>query len=107
MRSWASWAGAVAAVAFAAALLVGPGLRAETDAFHKALSELDQLIADNPMGVPEASLESCRAMRKTAELLYKMGKRERAVRRIQACRRLLGLEDEHSGVGFEPRGLGG
>lgn len=107
MRSWTSWAGAAAAVAAAAVLFVGSAATADTDAFHKALAELDQAIATNPMGVSEASLDSCRAMRKTAELLYKMGKRERAVRRIEACRRLLRLDNQHSALGLEPRGGGG
>jgi len=107
LRRWSSWAGAAAALVVAAVLFGGPAVRADTDAFHKALAALDQAIETNPMGVSEESLESCRAMRRTAELLYKMGKRERAVRRIEACRRLLRLDNQSSEAGFEPRGVGG
>ena len=107
MRIWAFWAGAVAAGVAGAALLLAPVSHADMDAFEKALAEIDQALEANPKGVSEDSLNSCRAMRKTAVLLHKMGKHARAVRRIQGCRRLLGLDEYRSEGSVEPRGVGG
>lgn len=103
--AWIS-ATAVAAALATGSLPLAPAVRAQTpaqqDAFDRALAEIDEAIATNPNGVPEQSLESCRAMRKTAVLLRKMGQHTRAVRRIKACRKLLGIDDYRSGLGGEP-----
>ena len=102
-RSWqdrirAGWL--LAVVASLALALPSP---VSADEFDKALAEIDEALETNPHGVSEDSLRSCRAMRKTAILLRKMGKHARAVRRIKACRRLLGLEDYRSGRATDAR----
>jgi hypothetical protein len=64
----------------------------QKEIWKAALAEVDQALETNPHQVSEESLASCRAMRKTAALLYKMGQPVRAYRRLKACRRVLGLE---------------
>jgi hypothetical protein len=83
-----------AAVAATVVLALPSPVRA--DAFDEALAQIDEALETNPNGVSQESLRTCRAMRKTAVLLRKMGHYERAVRRLKACRRLLGLDDSRS-----------
>ena len=86
----------VALLALSAALLVAEPSGAQPDAFQRALADVDRALATNPNGVPEESLNSCRAMRKTAILLYQTGRHERAFRRLNACRKLLKLPELRS-----------
>jgi hypothetical protein len=83
-------------VAAAATLLLALPSSVKADAFDDALAQIDAALETNPNGVSPESIRSCRAMRKTAVLLRKMGHYERAVRRLKACRRLLGLDDYRS-----------
>lgn len=83
-------------------LSIAPAARADLEAFKAALAEIDEALATNPYGASPDNLETCRAMRKTSVLLWKMGHRERAVRRLQSCRRLLGLEGYAPGSRGEP-----
>ena len=79
-----------AALAVPLALALAPA--AQADAFDRAVAEIDEALEKNPHGASPESLRSCRSMRKTALLLRKLGHMERAIRRINACRRLLGLD---------------
>ncbi|MDJ0851631.1 MAG: hypothetical protein QNK04_24920 [Myxococcota bacterium] len=90
---------AIAALALGASFLLALPTPARADGFDKALAEIDEALEKNPHNASPESLRSCRSMRKTAVLLRKMGHIERAVRRINSCRRLLGLD------GLAPRGL--
>ncbi len=82
--------GLIAVTSVSIALAVPSPLRA--DAFDQALAEIDQALETNPYSASKESLRTCRAMRKTAILLRKMGHHARAARRLKSCRRLLGIE---------------
>ena len=89
-----------AAVAATLVLVIPSSVRA--DAFDDALAQIDEALETNPKGVPQESLDTCRAMRKTAVLLRKMRHYARAVRRLKACRKLLGIDDYRSGRPVDP-----
>jgi len=86
-----AWLAAVAVFALALA----PAAQAE-NAYDRALAEIVAALETNPNAVSPDSIETCRTMLHTARLLRKMGRIDRAVRRLKACRRLLGLEQHQS-----------
>jgi hypothetical protein len=90
------WTGSLLATAVAATLVMVLPSPVQADAFDQALAQIDEALETNPNGVSPESLRTCRAMRKTAVLLRKMGHYARAVRRLKACRKLLGLDDYRS-----------
>jgi len=83
-------------LAVAAALMLALPSPVRADAFDDALAQIDEALETNSNGVSQQSLESCRAMRKTALLLRKMGHHARAARRLKACRKLLEIDDYRS-----------
>jgi hypothetical protein len=90
---WVWTASSIVAMFVAVSLLLTPPPTARAgDSFDKALAEIDEALATNPMGASDESIKSCRAMRDTAVLLREIGQIARAVRRLKACRRLLRLE---------------
>jgi len=101
-RLGSSWVCVVVA-ALAMSLAFAPPVLA--DDFDRAVAEIQEALETNPMGVSPDSLDTCRAMLKTAVLLRKMGKGARAVRRIKSCRRLLGLDDSLARRTEEPGAL--
>ena len=92
----------LAAFAAVSLLLALPANAQQVSAFDKALAQIDEALVTNPHGVSEDSLRSCRAMRKTAVLLRKMGHYARAARRLQSCLRLLGLAEYRSHDARDP-----
>jgi len=96
-RSWQTrktWTSSMlAALAVVSLVLALPATAQPVSAFDKVLAQIDEALVTNPHGVSEDSLRSCRAMRKTAVLLRKMGHHARAARRLKSCLRLLGIED--------------
>ncbi len=81
-----------AAFAGAALLLAAPPASANTT-FEQTLKRVDEALETNPAGAPKEAIESCRAMRKTAVLLNKMGRPVRGFRRLKGGLQLLGLEE--------------
>lgn len=88
-------AGAWIAIA-ALSTLALPPMAQGADAYETALAEIMQALETNPNGASPDSLETCRSMLETAKLLRKMGRTDRAIRRLKGCQRLLGLEDYRS-----------
>ena len=75
-------------VAVSAFLLLGaPPLAAGE--YHRDLALVNDGLQNNPSGVPKDAVEACRPMRDMAITLYKMGKKDRAERRLEACKKLL------------------
>jgi hypothetical protein len=83
-------------LAAAATLVLALPSAVQADPFEKALAQIDEALETNPHGVSPENLRTCRAMRDTAVLLRKMGRHARAMRRLKACRKLLGLDDYRS-----------
>lgn len=80
------WTWAIAAV-MALSLLTAPA--AVAGDYHRDLALVNHGLAENPSGVPKDAVEACKPMRDMAVTLYKMGKKERAERRLEACKKLL------------------
>lgn len=85
----------LAAVSIALVSLA-PAPMAWATTFEEVLAAIDEALETNPYGVSEDSLRSCKAMRDTAVLLAEMGRYTRAVRRLNACTKLLGMKDFQS-----------
>ena len=90
------WMSSLLAAAVAATLVLALPSPVRADAFDDALAQINEALETNPNGVSPESLRTCRAMLKTAVLLRKMGHYARAVRRLKACRRLVGIDDYRS-----------
>lgn len=86
-RGWKRWAALLAGAV--ALLLAAP---AAADRFEQLVAQIDQALATNPAGVPEHNLKACKSMRDMAVKLYRMGKPERAERRLKMCRKLLEID---------------
>lgn len=84
-----SWRRAVAA-AVVLPFLLAPAPAAAGN-FEKYLEQIDRAIAENPKGVSQQNLDACKSMRDMAVKLYKMGRLERAERRLKMCEKLLEL----------------
>ena len=82
MRKWTSTLAALAALIF-----FSPPLLAQS--YEQDLPVVNQAIKTNPSQVPTEAVESCRNMRDMAVQLNKMGKRDRAERRLKSCKKLL------------------
>lgn len=82
MKKWTS-----ALAALAALILFSPPLLAQT--YAQDLAVVDHALKTNPSQVPTEAVDSCRNMRDMAVQLNKMGKRERAERRLKSCKKLL------------------
>jgi hypothetical protein len=102
MRTSRAWTGLLLAALATASLVLALPSPVQADAWDDALAEIDEALETNPNGVSEESLRSCRAMRKTAVLLRKMGQHARAVRRLKSCRKLLGMDELQSGRPSDP-----
>jgi hypothetical protein len=76
-------------------VLLPPPAHAE-NSYDKALAEITEAMETNPNGASPDSINTCRTMLETAKLLRKMGKIDRAVRRLKACQRLLGIGGQRS-----------
>ena len=92
------WTPGVRALAWLAAaavlaLALAPAARAE-NAYDRALAEIVEALETNPNAVSPDSINTCRTMLDTAKLLRKMGRIDRAIRRLKACQRLLCLEHQ-------------
>ena len=87
---------ALALVALAS-FLVAPSSPSRKEVLERSLAQVDQALETNPGGVSEAALNSCRAMRKTATLLYRMRRYVRAFQRLKSCRDLLRIDWYRSG----------
>lgn len=57
--------------------------------YYRDLALVNDGLENNPGNVPQDALDACKPMRDMALQLYKMGKRERAERRLDACKKLL------------------
>jgi hypothetical protein len=84
-----TWALAIA-IAAASLFVAGEPL---ADNFKRNLVIVDQALETNPRQVPTEAVEACRPMRDMAVKLYKMKRFERAERRLEMCKKLLGVED--------------
>jgi hypothetical protein len=73
---------AVAALLLAAA----PAVAGE---YHRDLALVNNGLENNPSGVPKDAVDACKPMRDMAITLYKMGKKDRAERRLEMCKKLL------------------
>jgi hypothetical protein len=80
-----------AAVAVAALLLLVSATPVAADSFEKQIAQIDHALETNPSGVTQQALDACKSMRDMAVKLYKLGKPDRAERRLKMCRRLLEL----------------
>lgn len=80
------WTSALAAFA---ALLLFAAEPAAAQYYEKDLAMVNQALKTNPSQVPEEAVEACTSMRDMAIQLNKMGKRDRAERRLKSCKRLL------------------
>jgi len=77
----------LALAALAALILFSPPLMAQT--YANDLAIVNQALKTNPSQVPTEAVDSCRNMRDMAIQLNKMGKRDRAERRLKSCKKLL------------------
>ena len=91
------------AMAALASFLLAPSPPSRKEVWERSLAQIDQALETNPGGVSEATLNSCRAMRKTATLLYKIGHYARAFRRLKSCRDLLRIDWYRTGDARPPR----
>jgi hypothetical protein len=83
----------VLALAGLAVLMLAPTQQpTKKEVWTRSLAQVDEALETNPSGVSEGSLKSCRATRKTAVLLFKMGHHARAFRRLEYCRELLQID---------------
>ena len=82
------WTWVIVAVAALALLAPTPAAAGE---YHRDLALVNNGLERNPSGVPEDAVEACKPMRDMAVTLYKMGKRDRAERRLEMCKKLLKL----------------
>lgn len=92
MREKSTRIGLALVLAALASLLLAPTQMTQKELWERSLAQVDEALETNPSGVSEHSLSSCRATRKTAVLLYKMGHHARAFRRLEYCRELLRIE---------------
>jgi hypothetical protein len=84
--------GTLALAALASFLLAPTQQPSQAEVWKQSLAQVDEALETNPSEVSEASVNSCRSMRKTAVLLYKMGHHARAFRRLASCRALLRID---------------
>ena len=82
MKRWTWVIVAVAALLLAAA----PAVAGE---YHRDLALVNNALENNPSGVPKDAVDACKPMRDMAITLYKMGKKDRAERRLEMCKKLL------------------
>ena len=83
MKKW-TWVIVVAAV-----LLLLAAAPAAAGEYHRDLALVNNGLEKNPSGVPKDAVEACMPMRDMAITLYKMGKKDRAERRLEMCKKLL------------------
>ena len=83
MKRWTWVIVAVTALSLVAAL---PAVAGE---YHRDLALVNNGLETNPSGVPEDAVDACKPMRDMAITLYKMGKKDRAERRLEMCKKLL------------------
>jgi hypothetical protein len=57
--------------------------------YEKDLAVVNQALETNPSQVPQEAVDACKSMRDMAVQLNKMGKRDRAERRLKSCKQLL------------------
>jgi len=69
--------------------LLATGSPALAGDFHRDLATVNQALVNNPSQVPKEALDACRTTRDMAITLFKMGKHDRAERRLQSCMQLL------------------
>jgi hypothetical protein len=81
------WTWVIVAAA-ALSLLATPVMAGD---YHRDLAVVNDGLANNPSGVPSDAVDACKPMRDMAITLYKMGKKERAERRLDMCKKLLKL----------------
>ena len=80
-----------AAIALVLLLAAAP---AGADEFEDTLARVDKALQTNPKRVPLHLLESCQSRRNGAIRLYDLGQTTRALRRLDFCKKLLGISDE-------------
>jgi len=78
----------IVAVSALSLLTAAPAMAGE---YRRDLAVVNDGLANNPSGVPEDALDACKPMRDMAITLYKMGKKDRAERRLEMCKKLLKL----------------
>jgi len=82
------WTWVIVAVSALSLLAAAPAMAGN---YHHDLAVVNDGLANNPSGVPEDALDACKPMRDMAITLYKMGKKDRAERRLEMCKKLLKL----------------
>lgn len=80
------WMWVVTAFAVLALLTAAPAVAGD---YHQDLPVVNHALEKNPSQVPEEAVDACRPMRDMAVKLYKMGKKARAERRLEMCKKLL------------------
>ena len=82
------WMWVIVSVSALSLLAAAPAMAGE---YHHDLALVNNGLAKNPSGVPQDAVDACKPMRDMAVTLYKMGKKDRAERRLEMCKKLLKL----------------